>query len=112
MNAADIVYLGLPTTLDEAVECLNDTLGPDDRRTLVETLEDDLVDCHFGFGLAIRNAFALHNGNPDLLTACGTTHPDDAAAVIIEALWMRLQENPQKRSQKPWEKAKTQRQNT
>jgi hypothetical protein len=95
MNAADLVYLGLPTTLDEAVECLNDTLGPDDKRTLMETLEDDLVDCHFGLGLAIRNAFAFHSGNPDLLAACGTTHPDDAAAVIIEALWHRLQDGPQ-----------------
>jgi len=95
MDTAHLVYLGLPTTLDEAVECLNNTLGPDDKRTLMETLEDDLVDCQFGLGLAIRNAFALHSGNPDLLAACGTTHPDDTAAVIIEALWHRLQDNPQ-----------------
>jgi hypothetical protein len=93
MNAADLAYLGLPTTLDEAVECLNDTLGPDDKRTLSETLEDDLADFHFGLGLAIRSAFALHRGNPDLLASCGTTHRDDALTVIIEALWHHLRDD-------------------
>ena len=92
MDAAHLAYLGLPTTLAEAVDRLNDILGPDDKRTLRETLEDDLVDCHFGLGLAIRNAFALHRVNPALLASCGACDPDDASAVILRALWTRLQE--------------------
>ena len=77
MDTAHLTPLGLPPTLAEAVDRLNDILGPDDKRTIAETLEDDLVDFHFGLGLAIRNAFKLHRGNLALLASRGTTHPDD-----------------------------------
>lgn len=55
--------------------------------------EDDLIDLHFGLGLAIRNAFGLHESGSGLLSSCGTSHPDDALDVIILNLWRRLQDD-------------------
>ena len=79
MGTAHLTPLRLPTTLTDAIDRLNDIFGPDDRRTIAETLEDDLVHFHFGLGMAIRNAFKLHRGNRALLASCGTTHPDGTA---------------------------------
>ncbi|WP_431065683.1 DUF6794 domain-containing protein [Methylotuvimicrobium sp.] len=53
--------------------------------------EDDLIDLHFSLGLAIRNAFGLHEPGSKLLASCGTSHPNDASGVIISALWRALQ---------------------
>jgi len=44
---------------------------------------------HFTAGSEIRNALGLWTGNRELLDDVGTDHPDDAAAVIIHALWKR-----------------------
>jgi aspartyl protease family protein len=44
--------------------------------------EDELIDLHFGLGLAVRNAFGLHKPESKLLSSCGTSHPDDASGVI------------------------------
>jgi len=53
--------------------------------------EDDLHRMHFTAGSEIRNALGLWAGNRELLNDVGTDHPADAAAVIIHALWKKLQ---------------------
>ena len=55
--------------------------------------EDDLFDLHFDLGLAIRNAFGLHEPGSKLLADCGMAHPDDASGVIITKLWGRLKDD-------------------
>nr|WP_240618064.1 DUF6794 domain-containing protein [Methylomonas sp. Kb3] len=68
---------------------MNDT----ERRAVASAEEDELVEFHFCLGVAIRNAFGLHNPGSELAAACGTgIHPDDASGVIIRALWGRLQD--------------------
>lgn len=52
--------------------------------------EDELIDLHFDLDLVIRNAFKLHESDSKLLADCGVAHPDDAAGVIIQALWNKL----------------------
>ena len=71
------------------MEWLRLYLAAEDLATLAATDEDDLIDQHFALGLWIRNAFSLWD-NPALVAATGTQHPDDAALVIIRALWRRL----------------------
>jgi hypothetical protein len=86
-----------PRTVDEAVERLLSILSEDDRRTIAQASEDDLAGYHFGLGIAIRNQFGLWGGNQELLASCAADtgspfiHPDGASAVIIWALWRRLQ---------------------
>lgn len=93
MDITALANLGLPATLDEAVQRLDRVLDPDEKRQLAQTGKDAVVFAyHFGLGLAIRNAFQLHTGNPELLASCGADHPDDASTVILLALWERLQQ--------------------
>jgi len=93
MNIATLADLRPPTTLAEAVERLDLVLEPEEKRQLAQTRKDDIeVAHHLGLGLAIRNAFQLHAGNPELLASCGVTHPDDASTAILIALWERLQQ--------------------
>jgi hypothetical protein len=81
----------LPKTLDEAVAQLLAVLSDVDKAKVRETPEDDLIMFHHGWGAGIRNDFGLWGRNPELLRSCGRVHPDDAAMVIIRAVWQRLQ---------------------
>jgi hypothetical protein len=83
----------LPRTVQEAVDHMIAALGRDEKELIKNAGEADLVEFHFGLGTAIREAFQLWHGNKELLKSCGSEsmHPDDAAMVIIEALWRRLQ---------------------
>ena len=64
--------------------------------------KDDPLRFHRGWRTGIRNAFGLWKGNRALLASCAArarrgygsvAFPDDAAMVIIDAVWQRLQEN-------------------
>lgn len=79
-----------PETVAEAAVRLMVILEDEHKAAIAAMQEDDLVDLHFGLGLAIRNAFGLHDSNRHLLTDCSVTHSDDAAGVIIRALWKQL----------------------
>ena len=57
---------------------------------IVAIKEDDLIDLHFTLGLAIRNAFGLHDLGSKLLLDCSVVHPDDASGAIILNLWGKL----------------------
>ncbi len=75
----------------EAVARLLLVLEEKDQLTLAAMDPNNLIDLHFGLGLAIRNAYDLHNPDNPLLIECDKSHPDDAALFIIHALWQRLQ---------------------
>ncbi len=66
-----------PETVDEAIERLIAILGDDEKATIAAMREEDPIDLHFGLGLAIRNAFGLHEPGNRLLASRGVAHPDD-----------------------------------
>ena len=84
-------YLLPPETVTEAVDRLMIVLDEEQKLAISLMKEDDLFDLHFTLGLAIRNAFGLHEPGSKLLASCGTSHPDDASGVIISSLWQVLQ---------------------
>jgi len=79
-----------PETVNDAVDLLMRILTDEQKNEIAALQEDDLIDLHFGLGLAIRNAFGLHDLDSKLLADCGTKHPDDAAGVIIDFLWEKV----------------------
>jgi hypothetical protein len=79
-----------PATVAEAVDRLILLLRGEEKLMIAMMKEDDLFDLHFSLGLAIRNAFGLHEAGSKLLASCGTPHPDDASSLIIKALWKEL----------------------
>ena len=80
-----------PVTVDQAVGVLLGMLPKDETAKIAAMSQDDLINLHFGLGAWIRNNFGLWTQNTALLENTGKSHPDDAAVVIIEALWNRLQ---------------------
>ena len=79
-----------PETVDEAVNRLMAVIDSQHKLFITTMTEDDLIDLHFTLGVTIRNAFGLHDLGSKLLADCGVVHPDDAAGVIINALWNKL----------------------
>jgi hypothetical protein len=82
-----------PESLDEAIDRLMTILDDEQKAAIVEMREEDLIDLHFGLGMAIRNAFGLHEPGSQLLAACNVAQPDDASDTIIENLWFRLNDS-------------------
>ena len=81
----------MPETVDEAVDRLMMVLDDEQKIALATLQEDELINLHFSLGMAIRNAFGLHNSDSRLLASCDTViHPDDVSGVIIKALWEQL----------------------
>ena len=81
----------LPETVDEAVDRLMMVLDDEQKIDIATLQEYDLIYLHFTLGLAIRNAFGLHNADSKLLASCNTAiHPDDVSGLIIKALWEQL----------------------
>jgi hypothetical protein len=85
-----------PETVDEAVERLMMILDGEQKLAIAVMQQEDLVDLHFSLGMAIRNAFRLHEQGSKLLASCNnnelynSVHPDDASGVIILRLWQSL----------------------
>ena len=79
-----------PKTVNDAVDSLMRILTDEQKNEIAALQKDDLIDLHFTLGLAIRNAFGLHDLGSKLLADCGTPHPDDGAGVIVKALWEKL----------------------
>lgn len=50
-----------PTNVDEAVDRLLVVVSAEDQAKIAQTSESELIDLHFGLGLAVRNAFGLHD---------------------------------------------------
>jgi hypothetical protein len=95
-----------PRTIAEAVDRLALALSQAEKDEIAAMPETDLIDLHFGLGTRIRNEFGLwRHQNPALLLDCQRVkfkdmanipdglliiHPDEAAMLIIRALWGRL----------------------
>lgn len=79
-----------PETVAEAVDRLLLVLSDVQKAEIVATQEDDLIDLHFTLGLAIRNAFGLHDSGGKLLSDCSVVHPDDASGVVVKELRKKL----------------------
>ena len=84
-----------PATVDEAVERLMRWLSDEQLDTLARRkrsyrgVKPDGIYTRM-LGMAIRNEFGLWNDGSPLRDATGKKHPDDASAVIMQALWRRL----------------------
>lgn len=59
-----------PRTVAEAVNRLIQEMSEEDRETLKNTPEKDLIMYHFSLGMWIRNEFGLWQGNDELLKSC------------------------------------------
>lgn len=90
--------LDWPRTLAQAVDGIIDEVDPEELAQVRASQRKDLIRYHMGWGMGIRNGLGLWRGNQALLrSACGdeACHPDDASMRIIEAVWERLQQQPE-----------------
>lgn len=85
-----------PETIEAALSYLERTLSLKDKATIANMVADELVSLQFTLGDYINSHFDLFTTNADLLKDCQQASgrwelaPQDAAAVIIRALWDRL----------------------
>ncbi|MDP1773018.1 MAG: hypothetical protein Q8L15_12100 [Methylobacter sp.] len=80
----------VPETVEEAVDRLMMILDDAQLNSITVMPEENLFTLHFSLGIAIRNAFSLHESGSNLLASCGAAHPDDASELIIKKLWIKL----------------------
>lgn len=89
-----------PATIDEAVGVVLASLSEEEQARIGAMSQSDLIGLHFGLGTWIRNNLGIWRGNNPLTQAIrgndSSIHPDDAAMVIIDAVWQRLREMIQK----------------
>ena len=90
-GVTDAEHAEWPRTVDEDVTRILAGMKDSEREKLAETRKEDLIAFHHGWGTGIRNEFGLWLGNTNLLADCQAQHPDDAAMVIIEVVWEKLQ---------------------
>ena len=87
-----------PTTVQEAIQILNNELSLKDKITIANMAEDELININAFLGRYILDKFGLWYGNEELAESCLTfaNYPlhneDDAAAVIIKELWHKLRQ--------------------
>ena len=80
------------TTLQEIVADFIDNMSESLKATFRNTAEDDLIAFRSGWGKGIRNKYNLWQDNA-LVKSLGADHPDDAAMIIIKAVWKALRES-------------------
>lgn len=86
-----------PQTVDAAVERLFSEMPLRDKTTMANMTEAELVNLEVTLGKYIMNQFGLWAGNRALIESCREfseyefNNEEDAAKVIIQALWRRLQ---------------------
>jgi hypothetical protein len=83
-----------PRTVEQAVNQILLSISDEDKETVKNTPEEDLIIFHHGWGTNIRNNIGLWSGNEELLKSCGAEWmgADSASAIIIQAVWKKLQE--------------------
>jgi len=83
-----------PPSVKEAVDELISRMSDQDKAYVRSREKDDVIGFHHGWNRAIQNSFGLWAHNEVLKKDTGKEHPDDAAEVIIEAVWTKLRELP------------------
>jgi hypothetical protein len=87
-----------PSTLAQAVQRLIAQMPLKDKATVANMLEDELPQLYLRLSDYILNKFGLLSGNTKLMESCRLEvngplqKEEDAAAVIIKALWQNLQQ--------------------
>ncbi len=90
----------IPNTITEAVNIFLSELTIEDKNRIKDSSEDGLINSHIGLGMTIRNIFGLWKKDSKLFENCKEVsgdlnlHVDDAAGIILKALWERLQKFP------------------
>jgi hypothetical protein len=88
----------VPLTVAQAVQRLMAQMPLKDRTMVANMLEDELPKLHLTLGAYIMNKFGLLAGNTELMESCRLEvggklqNEEDAAAVIVKALWQKLQQ--------------------
>ena len=87
-----------PRTVEDAVNRLISELTPEMRSAMIVMSREQLVELHFGLGMAIRNGYGLHDPDSplmdDAVEKLGLTYlrdPDIVSGKIIERAWHALQ---------------------
>lgn len=93
MTECNETYPAWPRTIREAVDHLLGVLSEENKAEIRVLQKPELARHHFGLGVHIRNNFGLWQGNQVLLDDCGAASADSASTRILEALWVRLQED-------------------
>jgi len=89
-------FSDFPFTLRQCVEKLKVEIPAESLEQLRVMAEDDLILCHFGLALYIRNKW-LHVNNSltqRSFSRVGMSEPDTSSNLIVEALWRDLNELP------------------
>ena len=87
-----------PQSIDEAVERLISQIPFKDKTTVANMSQDELPSLHLTLGDYILSNFGLLSDNHELLESCrlkadgAFQHAEDAVAIIIQALWEKLQQ--------------------
>jgi hypothetical protein len=87
-----------PQSIDEAVERLISQMPLKDKTTVANMSQDELPNLYLTLGGYIMNNFGLLSDNQKLLESClleaggSFQHEEDAVAIIIKALWEKLQQ--------------------
>jgi hypothetical protein len=87
-----------PQNVAQAVERLCDSLPLKDKAIVANMSRNELSGIHLSLGRYIMDNFGLLTGNRELMESCRSVskeilrHEEDAAAVIITALWEKLQQ--------------------
>lgn len=86
--------LPIPTTLDEAVDHIYDTMDDKTKRFWrTHTLDESVGSVHMSAGAALRNGWKLWQHKTKLskrLSELGFSHADDRSSVILHAVWHAL----------------------
>lgn len=79
-----------PQNIDEAVKICLLTMTGQEKNAIKNTLAENLIMCHFGWAVNMRNEFGLWQGNNELIASCGANNPDDASTAIVRSVWKVL----------------------
>jgi hypothetical protein len=87
-----------PRTVNEAIDRLISNMPLKDKTTVANMSQIELPNLHLTLGRYLMNNFGLLSGNQELLKSCRSAvkevlqHEEDAVAIIIDALWKKLQQ--------------------
>ena len=87
-----------PETVQEAIEILISNLALKEKTTIANMSEEELIKLNANLGRHIMDKFGLWSGNEKLVESCldladyPLHNEDDAAAVIVRELWLKLRQ--------------------